>query len=516
MGATLLLILGISALQAKAQSCANVPANFVPFSSVYYVTAPNANGDRLVVGTMSLDIFAVLQSQAPLPSALNQQLCNPLQIAPGIYAQAYVPTAAERGGDFSVFGGSLLDPLTGTPFPGGIIPADRLPDPFAWRIRALVSAPPVTPTALRFVPTAPCRAFDTRNYAGAGIPGQTTQNFLMLESPCGIPFNAQAYSLNFTVVPAGKLSYLTAFPAGQPKPVASTLNSFDGRVKANAAIVPAGINGDVSVFATDDTQFIIDVNGYFVPASTSTALAFYPVTPCRLVDTRGAAGPLGAPSLSAQQERRFPVLTSACNIPAMAQAYALNYTVIPKAPLSYLTTWPTGQTRPGVSTLNAPTGAITANAALVPAGDNGDLSVYATGDTDLIIDINGYFAPPVSGGLSLYNLAPCRVYDSRTQASAQPIINTETINVAGGSCGAPANAQSYVFNATVIPTNSLLFLSLWPHGGGGEQPNASTLNAPDGSVTSNMAIVPTSDGSVNAFASHSTHLILDIFGYFAP
>ena len=502
-------------MQVRAQNCLDVPSNLVPFSSAYYVTGPNANGDRLVVGTMSLEIFSVLQSQAPLPSAPNQQFCNPLQVAPGLYAQAYVPTAAERAGDFSDFQGSLLDPLTGSPFPSGIIPAVRLPDPFAWRIRALVSAPPVTPAALRFVPIIPCRAFDTRNFNDGALTGQTTSDFWVLNSPCHIPFNAQAYSLNFTVVPSGKLTYLTAYPTGQPKPVASTLNSFDGRIKANAAIVPAGINGDVSVFTTDDTQLIIDINGYFVPASTTSALAFYPIAPCRLVDTRGATGPLGAPSLSAQQERAFPVLTSACNVPATAQAYSLNYTVIPKEPLSYLTTWPTGQTRPGVSTLNAPTSTITANAALVPAGDNGDLSVYATNDTDLIIDINGYFAPPMSGGLSLYNLAPCRVYDSRTQTGAQPIINTEEINVAGSSCGAPASAQSYVFNATVIPTNTLLFLTLWPHGAG-EQPNASTLNAPDGSVTSNLAIVPAGDGSVNAFASHSTHLILDIFGYFAP
>ncbi|MFL6466137.1 MAG: BACON domain-containing protein [Bryobacteraceae bacterium] len=376
-----------------------------------------------------------------------------------------------------------------------------------------------SPTALRFVPVTPCRVADTRDnngpFGGPLLSGQTTRDFAIPQSACGIPANAQAYSLNFTVVPPSKLTYLTVFPTGQPQPVASTLNSFDGRIKANAAMVPAGTNGAVSVFATDDTQLIIDINGYFVPASTASAIAFYPLAPCRLVDTRGAAGPLGAPSMSAQQERVFPVRTSSsCQVPATAQAYSLSYTVVPKGPLGYLTTWPTGQARPVVSTLNAPTGTITANAAIVPAGDNGDLSVYVTNDTDLIIDINGYFAPPASSGLSLYNLAPCRVYDSR-MPGAQPIVNSTAVSVAGSTCSAPASAQSYIFNATVVPTNSLLFLTLWPHGAG-EQPNASTLNAPDGAVTSNLAIVPTTDGSVSAFASHSTHLILDIFGYFAP
>ena len=43
-----------------------------------------------------------------------------------------------------------------------------------------------------------------------------------------------------------------------------------------------------------------------------------------------------------------------------------------------------------------------------------------------------------------------------------------------------------------------------------------TLNAGDGAVTSNMAIVPTTNGSVSAFATDSTHLLLDISAYFAP
>ena len=74
--------------------------------------------------------------------------------------------------------------------------------------------------------------------------------------------------------------------------------------------------------------------------------------------------------------------------------------------------------------------------------------------------------------------------------------------------------KAYVFNATVVPVGPLGFLTLWPDGQ--PQPLASTLNAPDGAITSNMAIVPTSNGSIDAFASQATHLILDISGYFAP
>ena len=58
-------------------------------------------------------------------------------------------------------------------------------------------------------------------------------------------------------------------------------------MKANAAIVPAGANGAVSVYVTDTTNVILDIDGYFGPASSQT-YEFYPLTPCRVVDTRKA------------------------------------------------------------------------------------------------------------------------------------------------------------------------------------------------------------------------------------
>ena len=88
------------------------------------------------------------------------------------------------------------------------------------------------------------------------------------------------------------------------------------------------------------------------------------------------------------------------------------------------------------------------------------------------------------------------------------------MNVGAAPCGAPPTALSYVFNATVVPPSGLGFLTLWPQGA--TQPLVSTLNADDGTVTSNMAIVPTSNGSVSAFGSQTTQLVLDVFGYFAP
>jgi hypothetical protein len=86
--------------------------------------------------------------------------------------------------------------------------------------------------------------------------------------------------------------------------------------------------------------------------------------------------------------------------------------------------------------------------------------------------------------------------------------------VTGSSCGVPLSAQSYVLNATVVPPGPLGFLTLWPQGAA--QPLVSTLNAGDGAISSNMAIVLTTNGAISSFVSNPSHLVLDLSGFFAP
>ncbi len=379
--------------------------------------------------------------------------------------------------------------------------------------------------ALRFVPVTPCRIADTRGDAGPfGGPtlGRGEQRaFAISQSGCGIPATAQAYSLNVTVVPEGPLSYITLWPAGQTQPSVSTLNSFDGIVVANAAIVPAGAGGAVSVFVTDPTDVILDINGYFDTSTGPTSYLFYPATPCRVADTRGATGQFGGPPMDGALARDFPIPLSSCSAPAAAQAYALNFTVVPTGSLGYLSAWPTGVARPNVSTLNSWTGKVVANAAIVPAGTNESISVFASNPTDLILDVNGYFAPPGnSGALAFYPVTPCRVADTRDSAGpfGGPKMEhdtSRTFAIPVSRCGIPSTAAAYSLNVTVVPDGILSYLTAWPTGSA--RPNVSTLNSWDGAVVANAAIVPAgTDGAVSIYVTHPTDVILDINGYFAP
>lgn len=291
------------------------------------------------------------------------------------------------------------------------------------------------------------------------------------------------------------------------------MNSLDGRLKANAAIVPAGTTGQVSVYVANTTNVLIDINAYFDSASDSSALAFFPLTPCRVVDTRHGNGG----QLQAGVERDFPI-PGTCGIPSNAQAYSFNITVVPPGSVAYLTVWPAGQTRPLVSTLNDGTGTIVANAAIVPAGSEGQTAVYSSNNTDLLIDVNGYYAPASSAPnpLSLYTVTPCRILDTRKTVGL--FNGTLPVGIVGSLCGIPNVAQAFTLNATAVPQGGLSYLTLWPEGQ--TRPTVSTLNATDGAITSNMAIVPAGSGneSISAYASTNTgtQLILDVASYFAP
>jgi len=169
---------------------------------------------------------------------------------------------------------------------------------------------------------------------------------------------------------------------------------------------------------------------------------------------------------------------------------------------------------PVVSTLNNPSGTVVANAGIVPVGVNGAIAAYPDQDTDLVVDINGYFADPTPDGLSLYPMAPCRVLDTRKVGNGDPFSGQLLVDVVESMCATASNSSGYVFNAAVVPQGGLGYLTLWPDIQ--QQPLASTLNALDGMITSNMAIVPTLNGYIDVFASGTTQLVLDISAYFAP
>jgi Chaperone of endosialidase len=180
-------------------------------------------------------------------------------------------------------------------------------------------------------------------------------------------------------------------------------------------------------------------------------LVFVAMTPCRVADTRASQGfpsPFGAPSLAGGVSRTFPMQSStSCSIPAAAQAYSLNITVVPQGPVGFLTAYPTGQSLPLAATLVWSQGSITSNAAIVPGGTSGSVDVYANSATDVVIDINGYYAaiygPSNNTALGSGALVSNTSGNFNTAAGSQALQNNTTgsYNTATGGAALPVNTS---------------------------------------------------------------------------
>lgn len=122
--------------------------------------------------------------------------------------------------------------------------------------------------------------------------------------------------------------------------------------------------------------------------------SFYTVPPCRLLDTRAAAGPLGGPSLAAQGSRLFDG-NGQCGVSTRAVAVSANVTIVNPKSAGFLAFSAAGGPPPATSTINFQPGQVRANNMVMPIGAAGAFAVVAaipSGTVDVIVDVNGYFA----------------------------------------------------------------------------------------------------------------------------
>jgi hypothetical protein len=258
--------------------------------------------------------------------------------------------------------------------------------------------------------------------------------------------------------------------------------------------------------------------------SGANPLVFVAMTPCRVVDTRasqGFPGAFGAPSLVGGASRTFPMQTSTtCSIPAAAQAYSLNITVVPPGPLGFLTAYPTGQPLPLAATVNSPQGFIVGNAAIVPGGTNGSIDLFASNATDVVIDINGYYAALYATsnntGLGFGALANNTTGDFNTAAGSDALRTNSTgsYNTATGSSALPVNtggsfntasgALAMQFNTTGSSNTGLGYGALDLNSNGGNN-TAVGYNALSNNTTggNNIAVGSTAAANVGSGGSNN-------------
>ena len=120
---------------------------------------------------------------------------------------------------------------------------------------------------------------------------------------------------------------------------------------------------------------------------------FFTLAPCRILDTRNPAGPLGGPALAAQGDRTFAVANT-CGIPPTAKAISVNLAVTQPTLAGNLRLRPGGVPVPLVSSINYIAGQTRSNNAVLALNASGQLAVFcgqASGTVHFILDVNGYF-----------------------------------------------------------------------------------------------------------------------------
>jgi hypothetical protein len=387
-----------------------------------------------------------------------------------------------------------------------------------------------------FTALTPCRVFDTRGAAGscatspaahAARLGAGTVKNVKLFGVAAIPSNATAVVLNITAVHASTKTFVTVWPGGKARPAVSDLNVNSAAAVPNLVTVQLGADGSVNFSNNQGTvDLLADVAGFYSPTSPA---GYSPLTPCRVFDTRGAAGGCSgspAPAVLPLGPGGTKTVTVAGvgGVPASATAVVMNVTATRSTTTTFVTVWPGGQARPAVSNLNVTAAQAVPNLVLVPLGAGGTVSFgNNVGSVDLLADLAGYFSPTSASGYTA--LTPCRILDTRgttgsCSASAAGTVRTlgagQTLSLrVVGVGGIPLSATALVLNVTADNATASTFVTVFP--GATTRPVVSNLNVASSAPRPNMVVVPIGvDGSIQIYnAAGSVNVLADLAGYYS-
>ena len=253
-------------------------------------------------------------------------------------------------------------------------------------------------------PVSPSRVLDTRDvpgfdtvdglFEGKGrVPAGGTLH-LRVAGRGAVPPDADAVILNLGAVLPDGPGFLTVYPCGTPRPLASNVNYDGGDVVSNTLTAKVGIAGTICIYSHAATDLVGDVNGFVGVGGAPS-----PIDPARLLETRPGAGNTtvdglfeGAGRLAAGSTLELDVAGRG-GVPGDASTVVLNIGAIHPSGPGFVTVHPCDEQRPLASNVNYGGGDVISNGVFAKVGGDGTVCIYTLAATDLIVDVAGADSP---------------------------------------------------------------------------------------------------------------------------
>ena len=246
-------------------------------------------------------------------------------------------------------------------------------------------------------PGSTTRVLDTRSTVG-GHPGKLDTGGSVTVDPQA-PTGATAVVINLTAANPGKGGFFNASPACSLSSSTLNVTKFN---RANMAIVKLDSSGTFCIESSAaPADIIVDVLGFFGTQSGGSAYYSLP-SPVRVLDSRFGNGgqTTGHPVPIGPNRGQSVFAAGVGEVPTMASSLFTDVVEADATTGSFLAAYAGGTaptTTPATSTLNFSPTETVANAAIVGTSDDQQFGIYnSTGNTDAVVDLEGYFLP-VSG-----------------------------------------------------------------------------------------------------------------------
>ena len=395
------------------------------------------------------------------------------------------------------------------------------------------------PASSTFHPVTPMRILDSRNnngnLNGSFTSSQPRELRVTDRTDSPVPHGATAITGILGVLGSSTWGSLYASADADPSPATAAVRFPFGDDRANMVTIPLSDTGTIWITytgasASAHANVSFDVTGFFTPDTSGST--YHPLTPKRILDTRGQIGGLYGRFSSGAVKTLGVAGVAYTGVPAGATAVTGILGIIAASTWGNLFVGPDAD--PVSLALHFPFGDDRVNPVTVPLTTGGGFNIKFVGansraSTYVTFDITGYFTADASGMVYVPLRQTVRLLDTRNGTGGLagtfvPAVPRELMVAGTAACPVPTTAAAVTGTLGIIGSNTWGNLYIGPVST--PVPPLFALNFPklDDRVTTvfvDMSNTASDKGGlwityVGPYSYSRANVSFDITGYFVP